>query len=65
MTAPAIANTGNATELVRKERFDGSAFEVREFIPHDSTLRFGRLNYVQTDAFNRQNRTTGISEIAA
>src|SRR5258706_7787866 len=24
---------------------------------------FGRLNHVQTDAFNRQNRTTGISEI--
>jgi hypothetical protein len=22
------------------------------------------LNHVQTDAFNRQNRTTGISEIA-
>jgi hypothetical protein len=24
----------------------------------------GRLNHVQTDVFNRQNRTTGISEIA-
>jgi hypothetical protein len=24
---------------------------------------FGRLNHVQTDAFNQQNRTTGISEI--
>jgi hypothetical protein len=32
-------------------------------IPHHSRLRFGRLNYVQTDAFNRQNRTIGISEI--
>jgi hypothetical protein len=37
--------------------------KVREFIPHDSRLRFGRLNHAQTDAFNRQNRTTGISEI--
>jgi hypothetical protein len=24
---------------------------------------FGRLNHVQTDAFNRQNRTIGVSEI--
>jgi hypothetical protein len=24
---------------------------------------FGRLNHVQTDAFNLQNRTAGISEI--
>ena len=23
-----------------------------------------RLNHVQTDAFNRQNQTTGVSEIA-
>jgi hypothetical protein len=26
--------------------------------------RFGPLNHVQTDAFNRQNRTIGASEIA-
>ena len=47
---------GNATRLVRKERSDGSPFKVREFIPHDSRLRFGSLNHVQTDAFNPQNR---------
>ena len=35
----------------------------RAFIPHDSRLRFGRLNHVQTDAFNQQNGTTGTSEI--
>jgi hypothetical protein len=52
-----------AVRLVRKERPDGSPFKVREFMPHDSRLQFGRLNHVQTDAFNRQNRTTGISEI--
>jgi hypothetical protein len=32
---------------------DGSPFKVREFIPHDSRLRFECLNHVQTDAFNR------------
>jgi hypothetical protein len=58
-----VVNTGNAAQLVRKERPDGSPFKVREFIPHDSRLRFGRLNYVQTGAFNRLNWTTGISEI--
>src|SRR5260370_42594044 len=47
---------GNATRLVRKERSDGSPFKVREFIPHDSRLRFGDLNHAQTDAFNRQMR---------
>jgi len=58
-----VVNTGNATRLVRKEQPDGSPFGLREFIPHDSRLLFGRLNHVQTDAFNRQNRTSGISEI--
>ena len=38
----------------------GNPFKVRQFIPHDLKLRFGRLNHVQTDAFNRQNRTTGF-----
>jgi hypothetical protein len=28
-----------------------------------SRPRFGRLNHVQADVFNLQNRTTGISEI--
>jgi DDE superfamily endonuclease len=58
-----VVNTGNAARLVRKERPDGNPFKVRQFIPHDSRLPFERLNHVQTDAFNRQNRTTGISEI--
>jgi hypothetical protein len=58
-----VVNTGNAARLVRKERPDGSPFKVREFVPHDSRLRLGRLNHVQTGAFNRQKRTTGISEI--
>jgi hypothetical protein len=59
---PPVVNTGNATRLVRKER-PGSPFKVREFASHDSRLRFGCLNHVQTDAFNRQKRTTGTSEI--
>jgi hypothetical protein len=58
-----VVNAGNAARLVRQKRPDGSPFKVREFIPHDSRLPFGRLNHVQTDAFNRQNRTTGTSEI--
>ena len=49
--------------VVRQKRPDGSPFKVSEFIPHDSMPWFERLNHVQTDAFNRQNRTTGISEI--
>jgi hypothetical protein len=49
-----VSLSGNATRLVRKERLDGSPFKVRQFIPHDSRPRFGRLNHVQTDAFNRQ-----------
>jgi hypothetical protein len=43
---------------------DGSPFKVRELIPHDSRLRFGRLNHVQTDVFNRQNRQPAFFEIA-
>src|SRR5258705_13328666 len=39
--------------------------KVREFIPHDSRLRFSSLNHVQTDAFNLQNRTTGIMPLFA
>jgi hypothetical protein len=35
----------------------GSPFRVREFIPHDSRLRFGGLNHVQTGGFNRKNLT--------
>src|SRR5271170_6064807 len=35
----------HAARLVRKERSDGSPHKVREFISHDSTLRFGSLNH--------------------
>jgi hypothetical protein len=36
-----------ALRRVRDTRaHDGSPFKVREFIPHDSRLRFGRLNHV-------------------
>jgi len=34
-------------------------------MPHDSWPCFGRLKHVQTDAFNRQNRTIGASETDA
>jgi hypothetical protein len=54
----------NATRFVRKERPDGGPFKVSQFIPHDSRFRFGRLNRVQTDAFNRQTRTSRTSEIS-
>jgi len=57
-----VVHTGNATRPIRQKRLDGSPFKVREFIPHDSRLPFGRLNHGKTDAFNRQNRTTGASE---
>ena len=36
-----VINTGNATRLVRQKRPDGTPFEVREFIPHDSSPPFG------------------------
>jgi hypothetical protein len=49
-----VVNTGNATRFVRKERPYGSPFKVREFIPRDSGPRSGRLNHIQTDAFNQQ-----------
>jgi hypothetical protein len=45
-----VVNTGKATRLVRMKRPDGSLLQVREFIPHDSRPRFGRLNHIQTDA---------------
>jgi hypothetical protein len=31
--------------LVRQKRPNGGPLKVREFIPHDSTLRFGSLNH--------------------
>jgi hypothetical protein len=58
-----VARTIQIRAEAEKKRPDGSPFKVREYIPHDSWSRFGRLNHVQTDAFNRQNRTIGISEI--
>ena len=41
-----------AARLVRKERSDGSPFKVREFISHDSRLRFGSLNYADPGVRN-------------
>jgi hypothetical protein len=58
-----IVNTGNATRLVRKKRLDGGPFKVREFIPHDSGPRFGRLNHNQTDAFNRRSGHSAVPRL--
>jgi hypothetical protein len=46
--------TANATRFVWKERPDSSPpFKVSQFMPHDPRFRLGRLNHVQTNAFNR------------
>ena len=60
-----VVNTRNAARLVRKERPDGSPFKVREFMPHDSSLRFERLNHVRMDAFNWQNRPPALPRLRA
>ena len=59
-----VGNIRSATRLVRQKRGNGVPFKVREFIPHDLRLSFGRLNYVRTYPFNRQNWTTGTSVIS-
>src|SRR6185436_4511688 len=58
-----VVHTRNAAQLVRQERLDCRPFIIGEFVAHDLRLRFGRLNHVQTDAFNRQTRTSRTSEI--
>jgi hypothetical protein len=62
VTALPLSLEERAFARVSRMAASGSPFKVRELIPHVEAS-VGRLSHVQTDAFNRQTRTTGISEI--
>src|ERR1700753_4234423 len=40
-----VVHARNATRLVRQHCLDGGPLIIREFVAHDSSPRFGRLNH--------------------
>jgi hypothetical protein len=57
-----VVNTGMRGLFGRNNLLAANSKSV-SFVPCDLRLGYGGLNHVQTDAFDPQNRTTGISEI--
>src|SRR5665811_2279169 len=49
-----VVHTRHAAWLIREEQPDGGPFIFREFIPHDSRLRFRSLNHANADDFNTE-----------
>ena len=47
-----VVDPRHASGLVRQKGPDGSPLKVREFISHDSRLRFGSLNHAYSEVRN-------------